>query len=123
MDVVDLRFTIIRVTMDQMRDNRFIQVQITFPTEESALSVASQLVERRLAACAQILGPIRSVYVWNGVREESLEALLLAKTKASLFDELAEAVRAGHPYECPQIIALPIVAGTPDYLQWVDDNT
>ena len=101
----------------------FIQVQVTFPTEESALTMAASLVEQRLAACAQVFGTIRSVYVWDGVREESTEILLLAKTKASLFDELAQAVRAGHPYQCPQIVALPIVAGTPDYLQWVDDNT
>ena len=101
----------------------FIQVQITFPTEESAQSTANRLVERRLAACAQLAGPIRSVYTWNGVREESTEVLLLAKTKASLFDDLVEAVRAEHPYECPQIVALPIIAGTPDYLQWLDGNT
>ena len=104
-------------------EKKFIQVQITFPTEESALAAASRLVEQRLAACAQILGPIRSVYVWNGVREESVEILLLAKTAASLFDELAEAVRAEHPYECPQIAALPIVAGTVDYLAWIETGT
>jgi len=98
----------------------FIQVQITFPTEESALSTATRLVERRLTACAQVIGPIRSVYIWDGVREESAEMLLLAKTKASLFDALAEAVRAEHPYQCPQIIALPIIAGTRDYLDWVE---
>jgi len=106
-----------------MEKNHFVQVQITFPTEESAQSTANRLVERHLAACAQIVGPIRSVYVWNGVREESVEILLLAKTKASLFDELAEAVRADHPYECPQIVALPIVAGTSDYLDWVETGT
>ena len=105
-----------------MEKNDFVQIHITFPTEESALSTASRLVEQRLAACAQILGPIRSIYVWNGSREESGEILLLAKTKASLFEKLAEAVRAVHPYQCPQIVALPILVGTPDYLQWLDDN-
>ncbi len=109
--------------MIAMENNRFIQVQITFPTEESAQATANRLVERRLAACAQILGPIRSVYVWNGVREESVEILLLAKTKTSLFDELAATVRKDHPYECPQIVALPIVVGTVDYLRWIDENT
>ncbi len=101
----------------------YIQVQITFPTEGSAAAMAELLLERRLVACVQILGPIRSVYVWKGVREESVEILLLAKTKASLFDALAETVRADHPYECPQIVAVPIVNGTPDYLRWVDENT
>ena len=116
-------FMITHAIIYRMERSCFIQVQITFPTEESALSAAERLVERRLAACAQVFGSIRSVYVWDGVREESTEILLLVKTKASLFDELAQVIRAGHPYQCPQIVALPVVAGTPDYLQWVDDNT
>ncbi|GHT31017.1 hypothetical protein FACS1894214_1970 [Planctomycetales bacterium] len=71
----------------------YIQVQITFPTEESANAVAEKLVAKRLAACAQILGPIKSVYTWKGKTEHSNELLLLAKTKAALFDLLVEAVR------------------------------
>lgn len=101
----------------------YIQVQITFPTEESADKVARNLVERRLAACAQLTGPIRSVYVWKDELETSSEILLLAKTKAVLFDRLVETVRDGHPYECPQIVALPIFAGNDDYLAWLDRQT
>lgn len=101
----------------------YIQVQITFPSEQSAAEAAEKLVTRRLAACAQILGPIRSVYVWKGEREESNELLLLVKTKAALFDRLVEAVRDGHPYECPQIVALPIFAGNEDYLAWMERQT
>jgi periplasmic divalent cation tolerance protein len=99
----------------------YIQVQITFPTEELAQRTAERLVTEHLAACAQILGSIRSFYVWKEKREESREILLLAKTKTVLFDRLVDAVREEHPYDCPQIIALPILAGNADYLEWLDD--
>lgn len=100
----------------------YIQVQITFPTEEAAETTAEQLVRNRLAACAQLLGPIRSHYVWKGEAECSDEILLLAKTRLDLFDRLVEAVRAGHPYECPQIVALPIVTGNDDYMAWLEER-
>ena len=103
--------------------NTYIQVQITFPTEESAMLAAQKLVRCRLAACAQILGKIRSVYVWKGICESNDEILLLAKTRADLFDRLVEEVRDGHPYECPQIVAVPIVAANADYLAWLDEQT
>ncbi|MDR1964075.1 MAG: divalent-cation tolerance protein CutA [Planctomycetaceae bacterium] len=100
----------------------YIQVQITFPTEDSAKRAAVKLVETHLAACAQILGSIRSVYIWKGSDETSHEILLLAKTKLVLFDRLVEAVREDHPYECPQIIALPILAGNENYLAWLEEQ-
>jgi periplasmic divalent cation tolerance protein len=100
----------------------YIQVQITFPTEESANQVAAKLVETHLVACAQMLKPIRSIYVWKGNCETSDEILLLVKTKSLLFDRLVETVREEHPYECPQIIALPILAGNADYLNWIEEQ-
>ncbi|MDR3196587.1 MAG: divalent-cation tolerance protein CutA [Planctomycetaceae bacterium] len=100
----------------------YIQVQITFPTEESAYQAATKLVETHLAACAQVLKPIRSIYVWKGNCETSDEVLVLAKTKSILFDRLVELVRDGHPYECPQIVALPILAGNEDYLAWLEEQ-
>jgi periplasmic divalent cation tolerance protein len=102
--------------------SHYIQVQITFPTEKSAYQTATKLVETHLAACAQILKPIRSIYVWKGNRETSDEILVLAKTKSVLFDRLVEAVRDSHPYECPQIVALPILAGNEDYLNWIEEQ-
>ena len=101
----------------------YIQVQITFPSEASANAVAEKLVAKRLAACAQILGPLKSIYTWKGKTEHSSELLLLAKTRAELFDLLVEAVREEHPYECPQIVALPLFAGSGDYLAWIDEQT
>lgn len=101
----------------------YIQVQITFPDEESAYRTAQRLVERRLAACAQMVAPLRSIYVWKGNLETSNEVLILAKTKTVLFDRLVADVLEGHPYDCPQIVALPILAGTDSYLAWLDEQT
>lgn len=105
-----------------MNASTYLQVQITFPDRASAEKAAKSLIELRLAACAQICGEIRSLYTWKGVCESSLETLLLAKTKAALFDRLIEAVRERHPYDCPQIVALPIVAANEDYLDWLDEQ-
>jgi periplasmic divalent cation tolerance protein len=102
---------------------QYIQVQITFPTLESAEEAAEKIVDRRLAACAQIAGIVRSIYTWKGKREKCNEILLLAKTRAELFGQLVEAVRDGHPYECPQIVAVPLIAGNEDYLAWLDEQT
>ena len=98
----------------------YIQIQITFPTEELAHKMATKLVQEKLVACAQVCGTVQSVYIWKGVCETSRETLLLAKTTSSLFERLESAVRADHPYECPQIVALPIVAANADYLDWLN---
>ena len=99
-----------------------IQIQITFPTAELANEMAAKLVQEKLAACAQVCGAVQSFYTWQGTCETSKETLLLAKTRLSLFDRLESAVRAVHPYECPQIIALPIAAANADYLAWLDEQ-
>jgi periplasmic divalent cation tolerance protein len=100
----------------------FIQVQITFPTKETINQVAKLLVERRLAACVQVVGKIRSMYIWNDKIENNEEFLLLVKTRSALFEELIDFVRQIHPYVCPQIIALPIVDANTDYIKWMDEQ-
>jgi len=100
----------------------YIQIQITFPTPESAKGMAEKLVREKLVACAQVCGTIQSVYTWKGVGETSEETLLLAKTTLPLFERVESAVRAEHPYECPQIVALPIVAANADYLDWLKEQ-
>jgi periplasmic divalent cation tolerance protein len=97
----------------------YIQLQITFPTSESANAMATKLVREKLVACAQVCGTIQSVYTWKGTCETSQETLLLAKTALPLFEQVESAVRAEHPYECPQIVALPIVTANKDYLDWM----
>jgi len=101
---------------------QYVQIQVAFPTAESAKETAAKLVGEKLVACAQVCGAVQSFYTWKGVTERSDETLLLAKTALSLFDQVESAVRAGHPYECPQIVALPIVIANADYLDWLKEQ-
>jgi len=99
--------------------NDQIVVLMTAPNADEATQVAEMLVERKLAACVQILPPMTSIYVWKGEVQRENEILLVAKSTRAKFDELEEAVRVIHSYETPEIIALPIVAGSQSYLSWL----
>ncbi len=101
----------------------FSTVYITTSDNDEALKIARDLVDRRLAACANVLGPITSVYRWEGALCEDGEVGLLVKTRAALLDEVIERVRELHSYSCPCIVAWPIEGGNPDYLEWLDSNT
>ncbi len=93
------------------------------PDRESAEKLAALLVERRLAACVNILAPCTSVYRWQGEIQHDEEYPLLIKTAPACYADLEEAIRASHPYELPEIIAVPITHGLPAYLQWVEFET
>jgi periplasmic divalent cation tolerance protein len=101
----------------------FIQVHTTTASKEDAERIAAALVERRLAACVQIVGPITSVYRWQGKTETSSEWLCVAKTQQSLYGQVEAAIRELHSYEVPEIVATPIVAGSENYLNWVREET
>jgi periplasmic divalent cation tolerance protein len=101
----------------------YLQVQTTAGSEQDAERIAATLVERHLAACAQIVGPIVSHYRWRGEVEREREWLCLAKTSSARFAELERAIRELHAYEEPEIVATPIVAGSPGYLGWLGENT
>lgn len=96
-----------------------IAVFMTAANREEAAWLAEMLVAARLAACVQILPEIESVYRWKGKVERQREVLLIAKTTALKFEELEREVRAIHSYATPEIVALPIVAGSAPYLQWL----
>jgi periplasmic divalent cation tolerance protein len=81
------------------------------------------LIERKLAACVNILPGLRSIYMWKGVRESAEEQLLIIKTTTAAYPILEQAILELHPYELPEIIAVPLVAGLPGYLAWVKQNT
>ncbi len=89
------------------------------PDEASAKTLAAALVCERLAACVNILPPCRSIYRWQGAIEDAQETPLLIKTLSTRYEALEAAIRARHPYELPEIIAVPIARGLPDYLNWV----
>lgn len=93
------------------------------PDEETAQSLATSLVETKLAACVNILPAVQSVYQWKGKIERDQEVLLLIKTTQHRFPEIEEHILARHPYERPEIIAVSIEAGLKPYLQWIDDVT
>lgn len=98
-------------------------VLMTASSAEEAERLARALVDERLAACVNILGPIRSIYRWQGKVEDSEEQLLMAKTAAGLVPSLAERVRALHSYEVPAVLAVPVLYGWPPYLAWIEDET
>jgi periplasmic divalent cation tolerance protein len=103
--------------------NDYIQVFTTVENREDAARIASAVVNRRVAACAQIVGPIRSTYWWKGKVEEAGEWLVMMKTRQGLFPALEKEIKSIHPYEVPEIIALPIVAGAKSYLEWIEAET
>ncbi len=101
-----------------------IQVVTTLPNRDDAQRIASALVERRLAACAQVTcGPIRSTYRWKGKVESAAEWQCVIKTRRELFAAVEAAIRGMHPYEVPEILAIPVLEGRADYLAWVRDET
>jgi periplasmic divalent cation tolerance protein len=100
-----------------------ILVLTSLPTRESAADIAKALVDARLAACVTIGAPVVSMYHWQGATETADEVPLAIKTRAELFDDVAASVRSRHPYELPEIVAVPITDGTADYLAWIDDET
>jgi periplasmic divalent cation tolerance protein len=101
----------------------YIQVTTTTGTESDAQAIARTVVEKRLAACAQVIGPITSTYWWQGQVETTQEWLCTVKSKAALYKKLERAIQATYPYEEPEIIAAPIVKGSKGYLTWMDENT
>lgn len=100
----------------------FVQVLTTAGSEEEAGRIASLLVERRLAACVQVVGPITSRYRWQGAVEEAREWQCLAKTTGAAYEAVEAAIREAHSYDEPEIIAAPIVAGAAGYLTWIEEN-
>ncbi|MCK9876089.1 divalent-cation tolerance protein CutA [Frankia sp. AgPm24] len=100
-----------------------LQVVVSIDSLDGAERIGRALVEARLVACFQVLGPMRSIYRWKGEIEQADEWLCLAKTTTARFDEMRERLVVLHPYDNPEIIATPIVAGHGDYLDWISEQT
>jgi periplasmic divalent cation tolerance protein len=101
----------------------YIQVVTTTERREDAERIARSLVEERLAACAQVSGPITSTYRWQGKIETAHEWQCWAKSRRDLYAQIEQAIRRLHPYEIPEILAMPILAGSADYLAWLEGET
>ncbi len=98
-------------------------IYVTTASREEALTIGRTLVIDRLAACANVLPPITSVYRWQGAVEEDGEVALIVKTREALVDAVVAKVKELHSYECPCVVSLPITAGNPDFLAWIIDET
>ena len=93
------------------------------PNREVALKIARMLIERKLAACVNILAECTSVYRWQGKLETATEVPLMIKTRAAIYDDVEAAIKSLHPHELPEIVAVAIERGLPDYLDWVSAET
>jgi len=105
-----------------MKD-KYIQVVTTISGKSGADKIAKSLIDKRLAACVQIAGPIKSVYRWKGKIETAKEWVCVIKTRKNLYEKVEEAIKKIHPYEVPEIIAVPIAAANKDYLKWIKLNS
>jgi periplasmic divalent cation tolerance protein len=101
----------------------YIQISTTTETKEEAQKIAQYLVEQRLAACVQISGPIESTNRWKGKGEPAREGRCLIKTRTALYSKVESAIKQMHSYETPEIIAVSIVKGSKEYLNWLDHET
>ena len=98
-------------------------IYITTDGPEEARVIGRALVDARLAACANVLGPMTSIFRWEGAVQEGEEAVLIVKTTAALVDALTAKVRELHSYDCPCIVALPVGGGNPAFLDWITAET
>jgi periplasmic divalent cation tolerance protein len=104
-------------------DSEYVIVFVTAPTCDDGHAIARALVREKLAACVNILPGIRSIYTWEGEVCEDEEVLLIIKTRAKNFEDLSALVKEVHPYDVPEVIAMSLIAGAPDYLNWIDQVT
>ncbi|HZZ30170.1 MAG TPA: divalent-cation tolerance protein CutA [Pirellulales bacterium] len=101
----------------------FVQIVTTTASQENAKKIAQALLEQRLAACVQMVGPVKSVYRWKGEIETAVEWQCWIKTRRAKFDAVSQVIRQFHTYEVPEILAVPILAGSEAYLRWVGEET
>ena len=100
---------------------KHIVVFVTTP-KKNAKQIAAHLMSRKVAACVNIVFSVKSFFWWEGEVDSANESLLVIKTQMKLFDKLKKAIKSKHPYTVPEIIALPIIAGSKEYLDWIDDS-
>jgi len=101
---------------------KYVQISITCPNIETADKISTALVNRKLVSCVQITDTIKSVYLWNWKIEKNHELILTAKTRARYFLTIEKTVKELHPYTTPEIIALPIIKWSDEYLRWIDES-
>jgi periplasmic divalent cation tolerance protein len=103
--------------------DEFIQVVTTTASQDGAKKIAQALLDQRLAACVQMIGPVKSMYRWKGQIEMAVEWQCWIKTRRAKYEAVANVIRQLHTYEVPEILAMPIVDGSEPYLRWLADET
>jgi periplasmic divalent cation tolerance protein len=106
-----------------MVDSAIVVVLVTAPSDDEARRIGRTLVDERLAACVNVVGPVRSIYRWDGAVQEGTEHLMIVKARRADVETLAARVCALHPYDLPEVIALDVVAGSAPYLDWLRSST
>jgi periplasmic divalent cation tolerance protein len=113
-----------RGRLAQVQENdKPVLIYSTFPSPEAAEAAGRELVERRLAACVNILPGMTSIYRWEGAIARDSEAVMIVKTRQSLSGQVIEAVKSRHSYTNPALIVLPILGGSAEYLRWMEEET
>src|SRR5690349_8967479 len=105
-----------------MEANEHVVIFVTAKDDSEAQDLAKGLIESKLVACANIVPAIRSLFWWEGAIDEAQEVLIILKTRAALIEKVTAKVKALHSYMVPEVIALPIVGGSKDYLHWINDS-
>jgi periplasmic divalent cation tolerance protein len=100
----------------------YIVVFVTAPDKKVAKNIAQQVIKNKLAACVNIIENVQSLFWWEGKIDAACEALLVIKTRKALLHKLIKKIKSLHSYEVPEIIALPIIAGNKEYLEWIDES-
>jgi periplasmic divalent cation tolerance protein len=100
----------------------YIVVLVTVPNNSKAKKIADYLLSKKLIACANIVSGVDSIFWWQGKIDKAKESLMILKTQKNLFNKLVVAIKSKHPYSVPEIIALPIISGNKDYLDWIDES-
>ncbi len=106
----------------EQQDHKYVTILVTAPPDKVA-DIGRTLVQERLVACANIISGVRSIYSWDGGVCDEGESLMILKTRAAMLETVRQRVVQIHPYDVPEVIALPIVGGHGPYLQWIADNT
>jgi len=113
-----------RVSKVEGMEEQAIVVLVTAPDMVTAREIGRILVEKKLAACANILSPVNSIFSWEGKLNDEQEVLLIIKSRLGIFQEgLLPAILELHPYQVPEVLALPVLAGNPAYLDWMAEST
>ena len=100
----------------------YIVVLVTVDSEEQAKRICDVLLQRKLIACANIVKDVQSFFWWKGKVDQSSELMVIMKSRSELLEEIIRLVKENHSYDVPEVVALPIVGGNPDYLRWIDES-